>query len=277
MNTNYNLQKTLGPQAANLLIELHELGRMIFTLSDVEKVTGLSPKSARNFIAKVVSRGLATRLKPGLFILVPFELGREREYLGNPYLVAREIAGGKEYYLSYASAMDLHGMVTQPRLIVYTSATKPIRPRIILGTEFRFVRCKPEHLFGLIDQWIDKTEKVRVSDLDRTVIDGLRHPEYCGGFSEVARGFWMRRDDFQPKILVDYALQLGVGAVIRRLGFLLEVCEVQAPDEIARLRSKLTATYHLLDPVLPPGGKFFSRWRLRLNVSPDEIRTLRSA
>lgn len=87
----------------------------------------------------------------------------------------------------------------------------------------------------------------------------------------------MRRDDFQPKLLVDYALQLDVGAVIRRLGFLLEVCEVQAPDEIARLRSKLTTTYHLLDPVLPPGGKFFSRWRLRLNVSPDEIRMLRSA
>jgi len=277
MKTNYNLQKTLGPQAANLLTELHELGRMIFTLSDVEKVTGLSPKSARNFIAKVVSRGLATRLKPGLFILVPFELGREREHLGNPYVVAREIACGKDYYLSYASAMDLHGMVTQPRLVVYTSATKPIRPHIILGTEFRFVRCKPRHLFGLIDHWVDKTEKVRVSDLERTVIDGLKHPEYCGGFSEVARGFWMRRDDFQPKLLVDYASQLGVGAVIRRLGFLLEVCEVLAPDEIARLRSKLTATYHLLDPVLPPGGKFLSRWRLRLNVSPDEIRMLRSA
>lgn len=277
MKTNYNIQKTLGPQAANLLTELHELGRMIFTLSDVEKVTGLSPKSARNFVAKVASRGLATRLKPGLFILVPFELGREREYLGNPYLVAREIAGGKEYYLSYASAMDLHGMVTQPRLVVYTSATKAIRPYTILGTEFRFVRCKPRHLFGLIDHWVDKTEKVRVSDLDRTVIDGLKHPEYCGGLSEVARGFWMRRDDIQPKLLVDYALQLDVGAVIRRLGFLLEVCEVQAPDEIARLRSKLTTTYHLLDPVLPPGGKFFSRWRLRLNVSPDEIRMLRSA
>ncbi len=277
MKTNYNIQKTLGPQAANLLTELHELGKMIFTLSDVEKVTGLSPKSARNFVAKVVSRGLATRLKPGLFILVPFELGRGREYVGNPYVVAREIAGGKEYYLSYASAMDLHGMVTQPRLVVYTSATKPIRPHIILGTEFRFVRCKPQHLFGLIDHWVDKTEKVQVSDLERTVIDGLKHPEYCGGFSEVVRGFRMRRDDLQPKLLIDYALQLGVGAVIRRLGFLLEVCEVQAPEEIARLRSKLTATYHLLDPVLPPGGKFFSRWRLRLNVSPDEIRTLGSA
>jgi predicted transcriptional regulator of viral defense system len=272
----YNSQKTLGPQAANLVVELHELGRRIFSLHDVEEITGLRPKSARNFAAQLVRRGIATRLKPGLFILVPFELGREREYSGNPYVVAREIAGGEEYFISHASAMDLHGMVTQPRLIVYTSTTKLTRPRTILGTEFRFVHTKPRHFFGITDHWVEKTEKVRVSDPDRTVIDGLKHPDYCGGFSEVAKGFWMRREIFQPKRLVDYALQLGVGAVYRRLGFLLETCEVQAPDEIARLRSKITATYHVLDPVLPAGGKFSSRWRLRLNVSPEEIKMLRS-
>jgi len=276
MNSNYNPQKTLGPQAANLLAELHELGRVIFSLHDVERITGLKPKSARNFVAQLVNRGVATRLKPGLFILVPFELGHEREYSGNPYVVAREIAGGEKYFISHASAMDLHGMVTQPQLVVYTSTTKLTRPRTILGTEFRFVQTKLQHFFGLTDHWVDKTEKVRLSDLERTVIDGLKHPEYCGGFSEVARGFWMRRENFQPKRLVDYALKLGVGAVIRRLGFLLETCEVQAPGEIERLRNNITATYHVLDPVLPPGGKFSSRWRLRLNVSPEEIKMLRS-
>lgn len=276
MNSNYNSQKTLGSQAANLLAELHELGNTIFSLQDVEKITGLRPKSARNFVAQLVNRGVATRLKPGLFILVPFELGHEREYSGNSYVVAREIAGGEEYFISHASAMDLHGMVTQPQLVVYTSTTKLTRPRTILGTEFRFVHTKPQHLFGLTDHWVNKSEKVRVSDLERTVIDGLKHPEYCGGFSEVARGFWMRRENFHPERLVDYALQLGVGAVIRRLGFLLEACDVHAPSEIARLRNNITATYHLLDPVLPAGGKFLSRWRLRLNVSPEEIKMLRS-
>ncbi len=72
----YKYQKTVGPQAANLLSGMHELGRTIFTLQDVEKFTGLKPKSARNFAATLVGRGLATRLKPGLFILVPFELSR---------------------------------------------------------------------------------------------------------------------------------------------------------------------------------------------------------
>ena len=98
-------QKTLGPQAARLLAVLHEKRRTIFTVGDVQEVTGLGPKSTRNFVGKLVRRGVATRLKPGLFILVPFELGREREYLGNPYLVARALAGGRDYYLSHASAI----------------------------------------------------------------------------------------------------------------------------------------------------------------------------
>ena len=111
--------KTLGRQAARLVTELHERGKTLFSHADVLEITGLQPKSARNFVASLVHRGIATRLKPGLFILVPFELGREREYLGNPLVVARELASGRDYYISHASAMDIHQMVTQPQLVVY--------------------------------------------------------------------------------------------------------------------------------------------------------------
>ena len=242
--------------------------------SDVEDITGLSAKSARNLVAGLVNRGLATRLKPGLFILVPFELGREREYLGNPYAVAREFAGTPEYYVSHASAMDLHQMVTQPQLAVFVSSPKAIRPRMVLGTDFRFVRCKREDLFGIVDVWATKTERVRVSDFERTVLDGLKQPEHCGGLTEVAKGFWMRRDAIDVSKLVDYALRLGVGAVVRRLGFLLETYEVEEPANIERLRAALTATYAPLDPLLPAEGPWNSRWRVRVNIEPDELRTL---
>ena len=275
MRKNHQL-KTLGPQAAGLITALHEKRRTIFSVRDVKEITGLAPKSARNFAATLVQRGIATRLKAGLFILVPLELGREREYLGNPYLVARELAAGRPYFVSHASAMDLHGMVTQPQLVVYVTTHSAVRGWTILGTEFRFIRCEPEHLFGMVDHWVEKTEKVVVSDLERTVIDGLKQPEYCGGFSEVAKGFWMRRRDVDIARLVDYALRLDVGAVIRRLGFLLEVCGIDAPADLERLRARLTATYHLLDPTLPAEGKRLARWRIRVNVTPEEIETLRS-
>jgi predicted transcriptional regulator of viral defense system len=271
-----NQLKTLGPQAAKLITTLHEKRRTIFSVRDVNEITGLAPKSARNFAATLIQRGIATRLKAGLFILVPFELGREREYAGNPYLVARELAAGRPYFLSHASAMDVHGMVTQPQFVVYVTTTRAVRRRTILGTEFRFVRCKPEHLFGTVDHWVDKTAKVVVSDLERTVIDGLKQPGYCGGFSEVAKGFWMRRRDVDIGRLVNYALRLDVSAVIRRLGFLLEVCGIDDPADLERLSARLTATYHLLDPSLPAEGRRLARWRIRVNVTPEEIEALRS-
>ena len=134
-----------------------------------------------------------------------------------------------------------------------------------------YVRCKPEHLFGATEHWVTKTDKVQVSDLERTIVDGLKQSEYCGGFTEVAKGFWMRRDDIDPGKLVDYSLRLDVGVVIRRLGFLLETFEVDAPRALERLQEKITATYAILDPLLPDEGKFTARWRLRLNVEPDEL------
>jgi len=263
--------KTLGPRAAQLVAMLHERGRCVFTLADVADITGLAKASARSFVRKLVDRGVATRLRSGLYILVPFELGRAREYLGNPYVVARELMSGKAYYLSHASAMDIHGMVTQPQLVVFVTSPAPMRGRTILGTEFRFVRCKRSDVFGTAEHWVDKQEKVVVSDIERTVVDGLKQPEHCGGLTEVAKGLSMRETDVSAKKLVDYALRLGVGAVIRRLGYLMEAYGIGAPEELRRLRENLTPTYNLLDPVLPPEGKFLARWRLRLNVSPEEI------
>lgn len=266
--------KTLGPQAAKLVTTLHERGRPIFRLEDVREITGLPESSARSFVRKLVDRGVATRLKPGLFVLVPFELGKERQYLGSPLVVAREIMNGDDYYLSHATAMEIHGMLTQPQLVVTVTTLKPRRPLTTLGVQFRFVRCQPRHLFGLTEHWVTKQERVRVSDLERTIIDGLKQPEHCGGLTEVAKGLWIRRRDVNVDRLMRYGKRIGVGAVLRRLGFLLETYEMAGAQDLERLRKELTATYVRLDPVLPAEGKRLRRWRLQLNVEPEELRAV---
>src|SRR5579871_1704720 len=275
MRTKQNISsKTLGTRSARLVTGLHERGRPIFTLADAQSITGLQKTSVRTLVHKLVGRGVATRLRPGVFQLVPPELGQENEYLGNPYVVARELMGGKPYYLSHASAMDIHNMVTQPQLVVCVTSPKPMRGRSVLGTEFRFIRCKPEHFFGTTEHWVSKQEKVSVSDLERTVLDGLRQPEYCGGVTEVAKGLWIRRADLDVARLVEYALRLNVGAVMRRLGFLLEVYDIGTASEREKLREHVTGTYSRLDPGMPPQGKYTARWHLRLNVDPDEFRAV---
>jgi predicted transcriptional regulator of viral defense system len=246
----------------------------VFRLKDVRKITGLHDASARSFVRKLVERGIAARLKPGLFVLVPFELGKQRQYVGSPFLVAREIMSGQPYYLSHASAMEIHGMLTQPQLVVMVTTPRPRRSVTTLGMQFRFIRCQRRQLFGLTEHWVTKQERVRVSDLERTIIDGLKQPEYCGGVTEVAKGLWMRRQDLKVHTLVRYAKRLGVGAVLRRLGFLLEMYEMATAADLGELRNGFTATYVRLDPVLPGEGKRLRRWRLQLNVDPQELRAV---
>ena len=272
MSRQYNkTTKTLGPQAAHLVTTLYDKNRVIFRLKDIQKILALNNANARNFVRKLVGRGIVTRLKPGLFILVPFELGKEKEYAGNPLVLARELFNGKNYYLSHGTAMEIHGMVTQPQFVIQVATPKKIRSIHIMGTEFRFIPCKSEWFFGLTHHWVTKQEKVTVSDLERTVIDGLRQPEHCGGVSEVAKGIWMRREAIHVGRLIEYALKLDVGAVIRRLGYIMELYEIGSQTDRKILLDHLTNTYVRLDPLLPAEGKFFRTWRLQLNVPPDEL------
>lgn len=281
MHKVYNDSKKLGPSAGRLIATLYSRNRPIFHFHEALEILGGRRPSASKILAQLINNGVVTRLKSGTFSIVPFELGFEREYLGNPYIVARElILSGKKnlsqkYYLSYASAFDLHQMVTQPQLIVYMSSPRMMRSQTIQGTEFHFVRCKSDGLFGLTEIWLDKNEKVFVSDLERTLLDGLRHPAYCGGFSEVAKAFSIKHQAIDPQKLIDYAVKLDIGAVIRRVGFLMELYHIGSRVYWDFLQTKLSATYQLLDPELPAEGPHIAKWRLRLNIPQEELLAIR--
>lgn len=263
--------KTLGPQAAHLITSLYENNKAVFRLKDVGRILGLKDPSTRSLVRKLVNRGVVTRLKPGLYILVPFELGNESEYMGNPLIVARELAAGKDYYISHGTAMAFHGMVTQPQLVVHVTIQGKRRPLRIMGAEFRFIVSGMEYFFGLANYWVTKQEKVRISDPERTVLDGLRMPEYCGGITELAKGIWIKKLELNEGRLVEYALRMDVGAVIRRLGYIMELYEIGSALNRNRLRDRLTNSYVKFDPLLPADGTFLRKWRLHLNVSPDEL------
>lgn len=282
MNYKNQTPKTLGPRAAQLITGLYDRNTPSFTVQDAIVITGLTADAVRKLIHSLVEKGIVTRLKAGLYNIVPFEHGTARTYFGNPYEVAAHIVKKAaedttkvpEYFISHGSAMDLHQMVTQPQLTVFTSSTRRIRNQTIMGTDFHFVLVKREHFFGTTEHWITKSDRITVSDLERTVLDGLKMPSYCGGIIEVAKGLWIKRDSIDTARLIDYARKLGIGAVYRRLGFLLEVFKIANNEALESLKREITSSYHLLDPELGPEGKHISKWRLRLNVTEAELKAI---
>lgn len=270
--------KTLGLKASNFILSLYDDGKPIFTLTDASNFTGLKGKKLQKFIGPLIKKGILVRLIPGLYSIVPFEQGFTKSYMENPYVIAREIIRHKlnvdkpNYFISHASAFELHQMVTQPQLIVFATVTKQIKQKIqIMGTEFHFVTCKKKDFFGFKKFWIDKSEMIWISDLERTIIDGLKAPEYCGGITEVAKGLWIKRHELNPDKLVDYAMKIDKNIVYRRLGFLLELYKLKCSSAIEKLQNKLTKGYQLIDPSLLNEGKHNNRWLLRLNVPEEEL------
>jgi predicted transcriptional regulator of viral defense system len=248
----------------------------MFTTAEAAQITGLTIPLASSLLHKARKRGLVSQLKRGLFVIVPPELGSSVEYSGIPYLVARYLVDDAPHFLSHATAMELHRMVTQPQFVIFVSSTKLIRKQTLHGTQFRFVLIKQKDFFGNTKHWITKQESVEISDLERTVLDGLRHPEYSGGITDVAKGLWMRHTDMRVPKLIEYAKRLSVGSIYRRLGYLLELFGIATEAELQLLRNALTAAYVPLDPSLPSEGPHLAKWRLQLNIPPEELLAARS-
>ena len=267
--------KTMGPRTAQLVTELNERGRSTFTLADVVSITGLSAASCSNLVHKAQGRGLLTRLKPGLYNLVPFRMGRATEFVDDPCLIAHELVKPHRYFLSHGSAFEIHRMVTQPMLRIHVSCTTRLRSQTVGGYPFKFIQVRESQIFGTMKHWVNKQQAVIVGDPERTIVDGLRRPALLGGITEVAKGLWMKQEELSAERLVEYAGRLGVGAVIRRLGYLLEFYELANAHTLDSLRGLLTNTYQSLDPLLPAEGRHISSWRLQLNVTPEELDAVR--
>jgi predicted transcriptional regulator of viral defense system len=180
---------------ASLLMALYDSGRTTFATAEAAQTIGLTVPLTSSLLHKARKRGLVSQLKRGLFVIVPPELGSSAEYARNPYLVARYLVDDAPYFLSHAASMELHRMVTQPQFVIFVSSAKRIPSQTLHGTQFRFVLLKSEVFFGTTKHWVTKQESIETSDLERTILDGLRHPEYYGGITDVAKGLWMRHDD----------------------------------------------------------------------------------
>jgi predicted transcriptional regulator of viral defense system len=146
---------------------------------------------------------------------------------------------------------------------------------MVQGIEVRFISCQPEDIWGTETAWITPQRSIPVSDIERTIVDCLETPRHCGGYADIDKGAWMVRHKVDADRLVDYAVKLASGVVFRRLGFLLESCGIGLPRHVEDLRGRLTDAYEVLDPTLPEEGRFTSRWRLQVNVPPEELTMIR--
>lgn len=133
----------------------------------------------------------------------------------------------------------------------------------IKGTVYEFIRIDKSKFFGAEDAWIGDGS-FKVTDLERTLLDGLSHPQYCGGWLEVLYAYKENFKRVNLDKIIAYALKLDI-AVSRRLGWILDNCLDVNLERINCLARKDRKGYRLLDPSRTGIGGYDNKWKVRLN------------
>lgn len=265
--------KSLGKSSSRLLIALAENDRNVFSFQDAVGILKSNDAATRKLLSDLVKRKWIIGLSRGRYLVVPLSAGEKAEVSENWYVIAKYLVQPRPYYISHYSAMEIHRMTTQPVSTVFVSTPQRKKDTLALGATFHFVCLMPSRMWGTTGEWATGTERVEVSDLERTIIDGLNNPRLCGGVSEIAKGIHARKGDIDYVKLLEYVERFGSNAVAKRLGFLMELYGMNN-ETVERLRRMANPSYVLLDPSLPTMGRHWHRWRLRLNVNPEELKEI---
>lgn len=268
---NLTATKTLGPVSARVINALIEHGKDIFVLNDACEIYGRGKQETTQFLRDLVNRRILARLKSGVFLIL--KTGQENTQLSNWPILVRMLTGTDKYYISHYSAMRLQGMTTHPLTTVTITLPKKRKPKKIQDFIYQFIYTKPNHFWGLSEYWVTRQEKVYVSDLERTILDGLDRPDLCGGIKEVIRGIWSKQKQIDWNKLADDAKRYHNKAAIKRLGFVLEILNLGGTClPLLKNMIMMKKDYILLDPNGSKFGKHVSHWRVQLNMNVDELK-----
>lgn len=263
--------KTVSPAESAFLVYLTEEGKQWFSIEDAYSAfPDKSEGAVRFMLMRMLDKGLLIKVSKKVYWVVPFDQDAE-EFLPDWNLLAEPLSGGGRYYIGYYSALQIHGLITQPSLKEQVVREKRKTETVVLkGVEFQFIYHNEKHFFGVKKVWIDSYNKVPCSDLEKTIIDCLYMPAYAGGIIEVAKALWTAREKLDYGKLLSYARQFDSQVVIKRLGYLLDKLGI-GTEIVEELRALRTAAVSPLDTEVPNEGKICTKWSIRQNVDIETI------
>ncbi len=261
-----------------LVRKLSAEGDSIFTIGrarELAPAAGLSREYLPQALHHLVRLGWLVRLRKGLYALAPTVPGVSPTH---EFEVAMALV--QPAAISHWSALHHHGLTEQIPREVFVLTTKDTSiPRLrgekrnrrsgywVENVAYRFVQIRPERFFGTEKVWLGEV-RITITDPERTLLDGLTLPRYCGDFAEVLHAFRLRGNSLDVERIVAYALRLDA-AIVKRLGWVLESHGLDSPA-LKLLERHPVKGYRKLDPSGPRTGPRNHRWMIQENF-PREV------
>ena len=228
-----------------------------FTFEEARKILGTSRSITKVLLYRLEKKGWIERIEKGKYMIIP--LGAEKgKYTLNEFVIGSMLV--KPYAIAYWSALHHYGLTEQiPNTVfIQTTAKKKKQEIQIFGVTYKIVRIKESKFFGNHKEWIEENQ-INLTGKEKTIVDCLDKPQYCGGIVEVAKA--LRSGKFDENKLRNYAEKMENSAIVRRLGFLCDLLGVKIS-----LSQIETRNYLYLDPTMPKRGDKNAKWRLIVNL-----------
>lgn len=280
--------QTLGKLGSRLLRNFSSQNKTVFSLKDAEELFPEKSNIAiKQLLSRLVRSGWLIRLKRGQYLIVPLEAESADSWSEDSFVLASASISGSstisarahivnpnqqirpgEYAISYWSALNYYGYTEQIPRTVFVSTPKrgTSTAHDILDVPYRLVFLSLKKFFGLTTVWLNN-KPVQITDKEKTIIDCLDHPRFCGGIIEAAKGLSEGfKDGIDISKLSSYARRIGNRAVFKRLGLLAESLELPVEPWLDDWQKNISRGYSLLDPTQPKRGQYNAKWHLIINV-----------
>jgi predicted transcriptional regulator of viral defense system len=259
-----------------LLAALETAGLDPFTVADAKvqgQALGLTAGHTTSLLHRLSASGRLTRLKKGVYAVTDPATQLPRAH---PFAIGTALVTPSA--ISHWSAFQLWGLTEQiPDAVTLSSPTRTFPPSVeshdqetrrawvVASTRYEVTAITRERFFGVEDVWMNERDRVAVFDRERSLLDAFQHFHIFGSLSVGLEALEEHLGELQLDRLAQYALQLGVAVVVKRLGWALE--RQDAPEAVlAPLRSYPARGDAPLDPGRPARGHHNATWRVIENL-----------
>jgi predicted transcriptional regulator of viral defense system len=230
----------------------------IFNLKDIESFIEYEFSNLNEIMENLVEKKFLSRIERGKYCRTNF---RDEKVIGC-HLVADGV-------LAYWSALNFHGFTEQFPNIVFIQTTKVKGDMIVFGVPYQFVKIIPKKRGGIQKEGVGN-HIFTITNVEKTFVDCFDLPQYSGGYPELIRAFNVAV--LNPQKLIEACLTVSNLSVIKRIAFLSEFLEKKGLSKFLKFaEDQVNPRYILMDPFGKEEGIFNNKWKLRLNISENEI------
>src|SRR5690606_1012113 len=238
------------------LLEANEI--LYFNMDTIEGELQVEFENLNEILENLVDKELLMRIERGKYVLNNYS---------NMHALATFISQNSS--IAYWSALYHHGLTERFPNTIFVKTTQRKRETQILGSTIKFVSVKATKNIGVIREGYGD-DSFLITDPEMTLVDCFDQPRYAGDFADLIKAFATAK--LTNNKLIEYTKVYNNIALTKRLGYLATLFHKEKLQSfINYAQTQVNKRYSLIDAGGLQEGEFKNEWKLRLNISQENL------